>query len=87
MYCWVDPKLVGTIYFFDNTKKMEEAHIEWGPSFLWPASHVDVGKRIYNYFDECFVPFYQCPFTRLKFRLPFSGYKMGLFRCMNIAPS
>lgn len=78
---------MGTIYFFDNTEKMEEAHIQGDPSFAWPVSQVDVGKRICDYFDKCFIPFYQCPFTHFKFRFPFSGDKMGLFGCMNIAPS
>lgn len=37
---------MGMVSYFDNAKKVEEAHVEVCPSFDWSISHVDVGKRI-----------------------------------------
>lgn len=79
---WVD----GTIYFFDNSKKVDEAQIKLCSSSYWSVSHVDIDIKVYSYFDICFVPFYECLFTRLKSRFLFSKFEEELLKRMNISP-
>ena len=87
MYYWLDPKLLGTISYFDNTEKVKESQIEVGHSSDGPVSRVKGGKRIFNYFDECFIPFYMYIFPRLNSRVPFNAFEEEFLRCMNIALS
>lgn len=74
----MDPKLVGTISVFNSVKKVDEAQIKKDPSFNWFVSHIDDGKRTCNSFGRCFIPFHECLFTRLRLRLPFSGFEEEL---------
>lgn len=55
LYRRVDVELVGMISYFYSDDRVEEAHVEMGPSSEWLVSHVDIGKRICNFFNGCFI--------------------------------
>lgn len=75
LYPWVDFEIVGTASIYGHLKKMDGAHVEVGLSSDWVVSHIGEGKIICNCYDGCTIPFYECLFTQLKFRLPFTSYE------------
>lgn len=66
---------------------MENTIVEVGSPLDWVLVPVDSNKRIYSSFDGCFIPFYECLFTQLNFRLPFNGFEVGVLKHMKITPS
>lgn len=86
MYQRVDP-VVEIISYFYNDEKVEEAHVELGHSSDWSVSDVDTWKRIWSFFYECPIPFYECVFTWLKLKLPFNRFNEGMLGNMKISHS
>lgn len=82
---WVDSELEGTISVFDSAVKVEETHIEMDPYSDWFVSHIDANNKICNSFDMCYVPFYECLFTQLRLRFPFSGLKQKFLNHLDTA--
>lgn len=72
IYPWVDPELVGIIFTYHLSKKVEDVCIKVGPYYSWVLSHIDKGKQIHNRYDRFVFPFYECFFTQLKLMLPFT---------------
>lgn len=74
-YSWVDSEILGTPYALNSLVVMRDANIEVSSPSDWSVLLVESGKRIYNNFDECFVPFYECLFTQINLWMPCSSVK------------
>lgn len=53
----------------------------------WLILSVGLIERIYSYFEDYFVPLYECLFTRLGIRLPFSNFEVAMMNCLKVTPS
>lgn len=73
--------------FVLSTDREEDSHVEVSLPSDWLVSYVDNGKKIYNYFGRCLIPFYECIFSQLKFVLPFTGFEEWVLRRLKIFPS
>lgn len=63
---------------------MENDLIDEGLSLNLTIVPVNSDKRIYGYFNGCFIPFYEYLFTRLSLRLPFNELEVGVLKHLKI---
>lgn len=86
-YHMVDVEPVGIISYFYNDGRLKETYKHVRPSFNWSSSNTDNSMRICSSLDGYSIPFYECLFSRLKFKQPFSDFEEGVLKHFKIAPS
>lgn len=64
---------------------MLEANIEVDRPSNWLVLSVESEKMICSSFGGCFIPFYECFFTRLNLWLPLNEFKEETLRFLNIS--
>lgn len=86
-YRWLDHELLWNISIFDIMAIVKGDLIKLGSPCDWSVLPVDLKKRIFSCFDRCYVPFDECKFTHLNFRLLFNGSEEALLKPLKITHS
>lgn len=78
--------LLSNVYVFDSSTKLESALI-WGRFDTWMVGRPPwIQIRGYVAVLLVYVPFDECLFTQLNFRVPCNEFEMGVLKHLKIAP-
>lgn len=61
-YSWVDRKYLVTISSYTWEVVVRNAALKLGSSLYWLSLAIHIDKRVFNKFEGCFIPFYECIF-------------------------
>lgn len=64
-HSWVDAKMMGTLAIMSTREAINVAGIVVGDPIEWLTLLVNSGNKIYNFFDDCAIPFYEWLLTRI----------------------
>lgn len=67
---------MGMTFTFGSAQSLEGAYLDVELFSDWSVSYIEPDKRLYNSFNGCLVPFHECLFSILRFRLPFNDFEM-----------
>lgn len=84
---WVDQKMLDTTYAFACRKGLDNTFTGVGSSSYWGIFHLKEDKRICNKYERYVIPFHECLFSLIDFRLPLNHFKIDILNHMIITPS
>lgn len=61
----VDAEIMGTLAIMSTREAINVAGIVVGDPIEWLTLLVNSGNKIYNFFDDCAIPFYEWLLTRI----------------------
>lgn len=86
-YDLVYTRIAGTSLTLNNEVAIGVAGIMDDDLLEWLVLLVELGKRLCSSFDECVIMFYECFFTRIGLRFPFSDFEVAILKYLKVSPS
>lgn len=86
-YGWVEVGVVGTPHVLNTEATIEVVGLLVGDPQDWSVLHVGLEKRICSFLDDCVIPLFECFFTRIISRLPFSDLEVAILKYLKVASS
>lgn len=87
VYDWVYENVAGTPSTLSTETSLSNVDIRVYNSLEWSILPVPKEKKICTSFDDCMVPFYECWFTRVGLRVPFSEFDVIVLKNLKVASS
>lgn len=84
---WVDLVYSSTIYVFARDGNLDGEFLNVCPSLDRGVLTPNEDERICNEYGYCVVPFYECNFSVLGLRLPFTAFDIEVLKHMVMTPS
>lgn len=83
----MDTKIMDTPSILSNDVSIYAIRIMFNDPLKWLALPVKLEKRICSSFDDCVISLYECMFTRIRLRLPFSNFEVAVLKHLRVSPS
>lgn len=80
------PEIVGTSSILNIVEVVTHTNIIVGNSPNWEILLVGMDERVYNSFEGCSVPMYDCFFTGLGLHIPFSDFEVAVINHLKVPP-
>lgn len=84
---WEDPIYSSNAFIFASGGCLDGVFLDVGPSLDRGVLSPGENERIYRENGDCAIPFYECIFLILGFRLPFNDFEMEVLKHLLVASS
>lgn len=82
----MDSKILGTPFVLSDSTTVSVVNIVTDRPSDWLVLLSKSGKRICSSFKECYIPFYECLFTRINLQLLLCEFEVEMLKLLKVPP-